>query len=133
MINSSDIQFVVSIVLALLLGSMIGYERESHKKPAGLRTHALVAGGACIFTFISAHQNGSDPTRIAAQIVTGIGFLGAGVIIQSIDREDVKHLTTATSIWYTAAIGMATGFKLFFVAIVSTILILIITALPKFK
>jgi putative Mg2+ transporter-C (MgtC) family protein len=111
-----DIELVLRLVGAALLGGVIGLEREVRDQPAGFRTHMLVALGSCLFTLISAYGFGAfgegpgtpyDPTRIAAQIVTGIGFLGAGAIIRS--GMSVRGLTTAASLWVVAAIGMAVG------------------------
>jgi putative Mg2+ transporter-C (MgtC) family protein len=98
---------VFKLLLAAALGGLIGIERESHGRPAGLRTHVLVALGAALFTIISEHYSGprSDPSRISAQIVSGIGFLGAGTIIRQ--GSVIRGLTTAASLWTAAAIGMA--------------------------
>lgn len=99
-----------NLLLSIVLGGLIGLNRELHNRPAGLRTHILLSLGACMFASISRQsaQLHSDPTRIAAQIVTGIGFLGAGTIIHQ--GIEVKGLTTAACIWVSAAIGMACGF-----------------------
>ena len=102
-------------------------ERELHPRPAGLRTHALVSLGAALFTIVSAYGfAGStvDPTRIAAQIVTGIGFIGAGTILQY--RGSVRGLTTAASLWAVAAVGMAAGAGLLVMAGLGTLLILVV-------
>lgn len=106
---------VVKLIVAILLGSLIGMERETHGRPAGLRTHVLVCMGSTLFTIASYVIAGpqravgpiNDPGRIAAQIVTGIGFLGAGTIIHQ--GSVVRGLTTAASIWAVAAIGIAVG------------------------
>jgi putative Mg2+ transporter-C (MgtC) family protein len=101
------------LILAAVLGAMIGAEREIHGHPAGIRTHMLVALGSGLFTVLSIHGFGQgpgvpiDPTRIAAQIVSGIGFLGAGAILK--DGIVIRGLTTAASLWATAAVGMAAG------------------------
>src|SRR5579885_2871284 len=121
--------------LALLLGACVGFERERGDKAAGLRTHALVALGACLVMIVSAFgfqdvlgvRNISlDPSRIAAQVVSGIGFLGAGAILAR--GEIVKGLTTAASIWTVAAVGLAVGGGLYLAASTSTVIILIILA-----
>jgi putative Mg2+ transporter-C (MgtC) family protein len=116
----------LQVALAALLGLIVGIERESLHKPAGMRTYALIAMGSALFTVISLQMTGPyiDPTRIAAQIITGIGFIGAGLIFTRGDQ--VTGLTSAAGIWVTAAIGMAVGFRLYEVAIASTILTLII-------
>jgi putative Mg2+ transporter-C (MgtC) family protein len=97
------------LILASLLGALVGFERETHGRPAGLRTHMLVCMGSTIFTIVSTSFVGStpDPSRIASQIVSGIGFLGAGTIIRQ--GSIVRGLTTAASLWTIAAIGMAIG------------------------
>jgi putative Mg2+ transporter-C (MgtC) family protein len=97
------------LLLAGLLGGFVGYEREVHEHPAGLRTHILVCMGAAVFTLVSLSFGPgiSDPARIAAQIVSGIGFLGAGAILRQ--GNIVRGLTTAASLWTVAAIGMAVG------------------------
>ena len=96
-------------MLAAVLGGAIGAERELNDQPAGLRTHMLLTTGACLFTLVSAYGfgRGTDPSRIAAQIVTGIGFLGGGAIVR--DGLTVKGVTTAASIWATASVGVAIG------------------------
>jgi len=94
------------LLLSTVLGAIVGYEREVHERPAGLRTHMLVCMGAALITILS--KTGPDPTRIAAQIVTGIGFLGAGTILRQ--GNMVRGLTTAASLWTVSAIGMAVGF-----------------------
>ena len=119
-------EFEATLLLALagLLSAIVGIDRESHA-PAGLRTHMLVGMGSCLFTLLSVHAfPGGDPARIAAQVVTGIGFLGAGTILQR--RGDVHFLTTAASIWATAAVGMAVGTGEWFLGTTSTLLIWVV-------
>lgn len=120
-----DTEYVVRIVAAVILGGLIGFERELSDKPAGLRTITLICLGACIFTIASELIGGPDwnSTRIAAQIVTGIGFLGAGAIIHY--RQDVFGLTTAATIWTVAAIGMTAGFGLLALATFGTLVSLV--------
>ncbi|MBN1975099.1 MAG: MgtC/SapB family protein [Sedimentisphaerales bacterium] len=129
------VQFV-RIITAVLLGALIGLEREFHGKAAGLRTNVLICLGAAVFTIISAQMaSGTDDslTRIAAQIVTGVGFLGAGAIIQ--DRGGIHGLTTAATIWLVSSIGMACGAGLFKLAISTTIIAIfvleVLAKLPK--
>jgi putative Mg2+ transporter-C (MgtC) family protein len=113
-----------------VFGAIIGFERELHRQPAGFRTHSLVSLGAALFTVVSAFGfvgDLVDPTRIAAQIVTGIGFIGAGTILQH--RGHIRGLTTAASLWAVAAIGTAAGAGLFVIAGVGTILILVVLSL----
>ena len=102
-----DLELLARLALAVVLGGAIGAERELNDQPAGLRTHMLLTIGACLFTLISAYGFGgrTDPSRIAAQIVTGIGFLGGGAIVRH--GLTVKGVTTAASIWATASVGLA--------------------------
>ena len=115
------------LLLAALLGGAIGWEREHAGKPAGLRTNILICMAATLLTDLSvrvaASSSVADPGRIAAQIVTGVGFLGAGTIIQS--RGSVKGLTTAATLWIVAAIGMAVGFGALVEAVGTTLLVLV--------
>lgn len=118
---------MLRLAVALVLGAIIGFERELNRQPAGFRTHSLVALGAALFTVVSAFGfmgPMADPTRVAAQIVTGIGFIGAGTILQH--RGHVRGLTTAASLWAVAAIGTAAGAGLFIVAVAGSVLILIV-------
>lgn len=114
------------IVLSTFVGAVIGFERELRGKSAGIRTYAIVAMAACLFTILSQAIGGnSDPTRIAAQIVSGIGFIGAGVIWHNRDGG-TEGLTTAASLWGVAAIGMGIGFGFVSIALTSAITVLII-------
>jgi putative Mg2+ transporter-C (MgtC) family protein len=126
-------EILVRVVLAAGLGGAIGLERELREREAGLRTHMLVSVGAALFTMVSAYawtdwrfstEAGLvfDPTRIAAQVVTGIGFLGAGAIIRQ--GLSVRGLTTAATLWVVAAIGMATGAGYYAAAVITTVLVL---------
>src|SRR6266849_3228518 len=116
----------------MLLGLALGTEREVHGHPAGMRTMALIGAGAGLFTAIGlepAFGTRVDPTRIAAQIVTGVGFLGAGSILRQ--GEEVKGLTTAASIWVAASLGMAVGFGYYGVATFTTILVIVVLVALK--
>lgn len=121
-------------ILALIFGGLIGFQREKAERPAGLRTHTLVCLGSTVFTLISYLGFSSlydvDPSRIAAGIVTGIGFIGAGVIFRQ--GPLVKGVTTAASIWVVASIGMALGTKLYYLAILVTILGFITLSILKY-
>lgn len=127
----SEIEMSVRLLLAALLGAGVGYEREHADKPAGLRTHTLVSLGAALFTVVSLYgfDGVGDPARVAAQIVTGIGFLGAGAILRN--EATVKGLTTAASIWTTAAIGMAVGVGMYPMSVVTTLIVLAILRLMR--
>ena len=126
----TQIDLAMRLTVGLVLGAIIGFERELHRQPAGFRTHSLVSLGAALFTVVSAFGFGGDqvdPTRIAAQIVSGIGFIGAGTILQY--RGHIRGLTTAASLWSVAAIGTAAGAGLYVVAVVGTLLILVILSI----
>lgn len=131
----SNADTLARLLLAAVLGSLIGFERERLLWAAGIRTHMLVCVGACLFMIVSAYGFADslasqhvvlDPSRVAAQVVSGIGFLGAGAILAR--GEIVKGLTTAASIWTVAAIGLAVGGGLFFAAGISTAIIIVILA-----
>ncbi|HKJ27398.1 MAG TPA: MgtC/SapB family protein [Anaerolineales bacterium] len=113
MIDIYSTEFIIRICIAALLGGVLGFEREIHGRPAGLRTHFLVSLGAAVFMMLSPYvakmepEIIGDPGRIAAQIVSGIGFLGAGAIVK--EGVSIRGLTTAASLWVAAAIGMTTG------------------------
>jgi len=117
---------IFAILLAVCCGAVIGLERQIKRKPAGLRTNVLICLGAAVFTIISGRMAGDKDsiTRIAAQIVTGVGFLGAGAVIQ--DRGGIHGLTTAATIWLVASIGMACGAKLYQLAGVSTLIAIVV-------
>ena len=125
-------EITLRLVIATLLCGLIGIEREIHKKPAGIRTNALVGLGSCVMTLCGLYatyvfQNGAAPDRIASIVVQGIGFLGAGVIIQA--QGEVHGLTTAATMWLVAGIGIAVGFGFYTVAIPATIIALVLLAI----
>ena len=127
---ATQLDLALRLTVGLVLGAVIGFERELQRQPAGFRTHSLVSLGAALFTVVSAFGFGGDmvdPTRIAAQIVSGIGFIGAGTILQY--RGHIRGLTTAASLWSVAAIGTAAGAGLYVVAVVGTVLILVILSI----
>ncbi len=123
----SEKNIVINLIMALVLSGFIGSERERHDRPAGLRTHILVGVGATIIMMISLSMHKinveNDAGRIAAQVVSGVGFLGAGTIIK--EGFSVKGLTTAASLWATAAIGLAVGGNYYFLALMTTLLVII--------
>lgn len=120
----------IQIIVAVALGLFIGLEREYKHKPAGMRTYALVAMGSALFTIMSVEGFSSfagtvlDPARVAAQVVVGIGFIGAGLIF--VQRGSVRGLTTAAGLWAVAAVGMAVGLRLYTVAIFSALVIFLL-------
>ena len=126
----NELDAVLRLLIAALIGGLIGYERERAEKPAGFRTHLLVCMGAALLTIVSIHGFGvtSDPSRVAAGIVVGIGFLGAGTIIRG--GAGVVGLTTAAAIWVAAAIGMAVGAGLSLVAVVTAGIVFIALRFP---
>lgn len=117
----SELEAIARIFLVIVLSGLIGAEREAHERPAGLRTHILVGVGSCLFMLLSLSMTklGGDPGRIAAQVVTGIGFIGAGTIW--LRGDVIRGLTTAASIWATAAIGMLVGAGWYSLAIVAAL------------
>jgi putative Mg2+ transporter-C (MgtC) family protein len=124
------VQDVIAMLVSLALGTLVGWERQVGRKPAGLRTHALVCVGSTLFVLLTVHAardygGGTvDPTRIIHGVVTGVGFLGAGSILRQ--EGFVQGLTTAASIWMVAAIGVAVGVHAWTLAITGTVLALIV-------
>jgi putative Mg2+ transporter-C (MgtC) family protein len=123
-ITPLDVDIATKLILAAVLGMLVGLDREIRGKPAGLRTHILVCVGATLFTIVSLLVEGSGDSKIAAGIVTGIGFLGAGMIFHA--ENKVSGLTTAAEIWVLGAIGIAIGFGLYFAAIAAAILVIFV-------
>ncbi len=126
----------IRLILSVLLGALIGLERETHGRPAGLRTHILVCFGSTLFTISSYMIAGKqyDPARVTAQIVTGVGFLGAGTIIHQ--GSVIRGLTTAASIWTVAAIGVAAGIggdMLYLAGIASFLVFIVLSLIPKLE
>jgi len=126
------LEMVLRLLLAAALGAVIGYQRERAGKQAGLRTHILISSGAALITLVSIYGFGgvSDPARVAAGVVVGVGFLGAGVILH---REGgmVAGLTTAATIWVMAGVGLAAGVGLYVVAAVATAIVLGVLIIPR--
>jgi len=127
---AAESEIILRLVLAAVAGGIIGFEREKVHKPAGMRTHMLVSTGAALFMLASVTAFIEfDPLRVAAGIVTGIGFLGAGTIFRA--KDHVTGLTTAASLWAVAAVGLSIAVGLYLISFVSVILILIILQLNK--
>jgi len=127
-----DMEIAVRLLISFGIGAAIGLEREYRSKAAGLRTMIMICLGSTIFTEISIHLGGSNPDRVAASIVSGVGFLGAGVIFK--DGLTVTGITTATTIWISAALGTAVGAGEYFIAIVgSGVVLIVLTVLEKFQ
>lgn len=119
-----DWLLIFRIVLAMVLGGILGWQRQHKGRWAGVRTYALVSGGSALFTILSLISFGTDTARVAAGVVTGIGFLGAGTILHRENR--VEGLTTAAGLWMVAAIGMAMGLKLYVLGAVSSLLVMLV-------
>jgi len=131
-ISAFEIELIFKLSLAAVLGMIIGIERKVHRKPAGMRTHSFVCLGAALFTVISIYIAGSnvDASRIAAGVVTGIGFLAGGIIFRAEDR--VKGLTTAAEIWVLAAVGVAIGVGYYFAAVMTAVIVIIVLVPLKY-
>ncbi|MGI6250230.1 MAG: MgtC/SapB family protein [Anaerolineaceae bacterium] len=126
-------EILLRLLVASVLGGLIGYERERDAQPAGLRTHMILVMGSCLAMILSVNiglEYGSDPTRIAAQVIPGVGFLGAGAIMRY--GFNVKGLTTATSLWSMAIVGLAIGYGYYVVGIVATLLMLFMLTMVNF-
>ena len=126
------------LLLAIALGAIIGYQRERASKAAGLRTHILISLGAAVFTVVSifGFSGAVDPSRVAAGVVAGVGFIGAGVIFRGMGTEGsarVAGLTTAASIWAAAAVGLAAGAGLWLIAVIAGLAVVGILMIPKVR
>jgi putative Mg2+ transporter-C (MgtC) family protein len=127
------IEIFLRLLLAMVCGGAIGFERELSRKAAGLRTNVLICMGAALYMIVSRHISGgapyTDPARLVAQVVAGIGFLGAGVILQS--RGSIIGLTTAATIFVVGAVGISIGEGMFTIAVVATVLIIVVLVLLR--
>jgi len=133
----SDLEIIIRLLTTFVLSGLVGLERQVHRRSAGLRTHILVGLGSCLIMLTSIYvfdiykdKVALDPTRIAAGVITGIGFLGAGTIIR--EKEGVKGLTTAASIWVVSGLGLAVGTGFIRTAVYTTILVLVILHLLRY-
>ncbi|MCL6088995.1 MAG: MgtC/SapB family protein [Candidatus Marsarchaeota archaeon] len=132
-ISSQELLFALNLLLSLVFGYVIGAERESRGKSAGIATQCLVIAGSMTFSFLSVLMEPTAPTRIASNVVTGIGFLGAGIIFHHAmqkAKDKVVNLTTAATIWMAAAIGMALGFGVPIIALALTIFTIVALRIP---
>ncbi len=138
---TSELELSLRLVIAAVLGGIFGFERETRHKPAGLRTHTLVCLGAAIFTIAGIYGfpvvfgadsiiKNTDPARVAAQIVTGVGFIGGGIIFK--EKDHIAGITTAASIWLTAGLGVAIGSGLYILTFVTALLGLACLELDRF-
>ena len=132
---SPDLIMAIRLLLAAILGGAIGIQREKAGKPAGLRTHMLICIGAALFTLVGiyAFNAPADPSRVAAGVVSGIGFLGAGAIIFRSSDGYIAGLTTAATIWAVAGIGVAVGAGLYIASAITTAIILIVLFIPHLR
>jgi putative Mg2+ transporter-C (MgtC) family protein len=124
-----EIDMLIRLGVSLAAGLLIGYERELRGKAAGISTNSFVIAGAAIFTYISLSVDPNSPARIAAQVVSGIGFLGAGIILKG-ERGRITNLTTAASLWFSAAIGMTIGFGWYLIAATATVFSVTLPRIP---
>jgi len=130
------LEMILRFLLAVALGAGIGFQRERAGKTAGVRTHILVSSGAALFTLVSIYGFSDaviDISRVAAGVVVGVGFIGAGVILRGQREEEVAGLTTAATIWITAAIGLAAGAGMYLVSVIATAIIIGVLLLPKIR
>ena len=130
------LEIILRFLLAVALGACIGFQRERAGKAAGLRTHILVSSGAALFTLVSIYGFGDaevDISRVAAGVVLGIGFIGAGVILRGQREKEVAGLTTAATIWMTAAVGLAAGTGMYEVSVIATAVAVGVLLLPKVR
>ena len=127
----TDLEMFFRVIFACFLGGLIGWERERHRNiiSAGIRTYGAISLGACAFAIVGMYIANSDPSRVASQVVTGIGFLGGGIIFRQGDY--VTGLTTAATLWATAAVGLAAAFGLYLTSILIAILIYLLLYLPR--
>ena len=124
-----DLTFFIGLLFSLAAGYFIGLERESRGKDAGISTHTFVIAGAMLFTYISLLMEPNNTLRVAANVVMGVGFLGAGIIIKN-EGGHITNLTTAASLWFAAAIGMAIGLGWYIIAFVATVFSVFVPRLP---
>ncbi len=127
-----EIEFLIKLGLSLFGGIVMGLERETRGKFAGISTQSLVIGGAMMFTFISQAISPESPGRVAAQVVSGIGFLGGGIILRS-EGGLVANVTAAATIWFSASIGMAIGFGWYVIAVIAIVYAAIVPRLPSIR
>lgn len=129
-LTGHEVELLIKLGLSLFAGLVIGLERESRGKIAGISTQTLVVSGSMLFTFLSLQFSTVDPARIAAGVVTGIGFLGGGIIFKG-EGGVLANVTTAASIWFSASIGMTIGFGWYFIAVIATVFAALVLHVPK--
>lgn len=127
----TDLIMIMRVLIAFLLGALIGLERERHGSSAGIRTYGAISLGSCVFGLLSMSLVDADPSRIAAQVVTGIGFLGGGVIFRH--EGYVSGLTTAATLWATAAVGLTVAFGMYMVSLLTALIMCMLLFLPRLR
>jgi putative Mg2+ transporter-C (MgtC) family protein len=129
----ADFEMILRLIFACFLGGLIGWERERHRNiiSAGIRTYGAIALGACAFGIVGLYIAHSDPSRVASQVVTGIGFLGGGIIFRQGDY--VTGLTTAATLWATAAVGLAVSVGMYLIALLIALLLFLLLYLPRLE
>jgi putative Mg2+ transporter-C (MgtC) family protein len=127
-LSPDELAFILGILLSVIAGFTMGVERELRHKDAGISTHILVILGSMLFTYLSVRVDPLSTSRIAAQIVSGIGFLGAGLIIK--EGMTVRNLTTAASLWFSAAIGMSFGYGYYAAGLIATVVAVLVPRIP---
>jgi putative Mg2+ transporter-C (MgtC) family protein len=127
----TDLEMFFRVIFSCLLGCIIGWERERHRNilSAGIRTYGAIAMGACAFSIVGIYLTHDDPSRVAAQVVTGIGFLGGGIIFRQ--GDSVSGLTTAATLWATAAVGLLVSVGMYLVSVLTAILIFMLLYFPR--
>ena len=128
-LSGHELGYLTRLLFSLFAGFVIGYERVSRGKAAGVSTHSFVIAGSMTFAFVSFLADPNSPARIAAQIVTGVGFLGAGIILK-MEEGKIVNLTTAASIWYAAALGMMIGFGWYVTSLLATLFAVLVPRIP---
>jgi putative Mg2+ transporter-C (MgtC) family protein len=129
------VEIVLRLLLATVLGAGIGFQRELSGKPAGVRTHSLICLGSALIMIVSVYgfEGTFDPARVAAGMIAGIGFLGAGAILRGMRGDVVVGLTSAASIWITAGIGMAAGAGMYLISFIVAVIAVLVLMIPKIK
>ena len=135
--GNSEMAMMLQVTMAFLLGGLLGWERERHGRAAGIRTFGAIAVGSCVFGLISIHGLTGlgvftgDPTRIASNVVVGVGFLGAGIIFHQGGPGQIAGLTTAATLWTTSAVGLAIAFHMYTIALLVTLIMFLVLWLPR--
>ncbi len=129
LLSGHEAGFALRLAVALVLGFLIGIERESRGKPAGISTNAFVIGGAAMFVYLAVIADPSSSARVVAQVVSGVGFLGAGIILRA-ESGAITNLTTAASVWFSAAVGIAIGMGWFVIAAIAAAYATIVPRIP---